>query len=156
MTPRTHSDRILVAAPAEHVYDLVADITRMGGYSPVCKECWWDEGDRPTVGAHFTGRNVIGDRTWETRSEVVAADRGREFAWVTSEGMVRWGYTFATADGRTEVTESWAFLPRGEEVYVERFGDDAEAQVAARYETLLVGIPATLAAIKAAAEATAA
>ena len=82
MTPRTHSDSIVVARPPHEVYELVADITRMGEYSPICKECWWDEGDGPRVGAHFTGRNVLPERTWETRSEVVAADPGREFAWV--------------------------------------------------------------------------
>ena len=94
MTPRTHSDSIVVARPPHEVYELVADITRMGEYSPICKECWWDEGDGPQVGAHFTGRNVLPERTWETRSEVVAADPGREFAWVVGADIARWGYTF--------------------------------------------------------------
>ena len=78
MTPRTHSDSLVVGRPPREVYDLVADVTRMGEYSPICKECWWDEGDGPRVGAWFTGRNELPDRTWETRSEVVAADLNRD------------------------------------------------------------------------------
>jgi len=152
MTPRTHSDSIVVARAPHEVYELVADVTRMGEYSPICRECWWDEGDGPRVGAHFTGRNVLPERTWETRSEVVAAEPGAEFAWVVGPQIVRWGYTFRAVEGGTEVVESWEFLPTGETVFEERFGDDAAAQVTDRYEKAVRGIPETLAAIKRAAE----
>jgi hypothetical protein len=152
MTPRTHSDSIVVARPPDAVYALVADVTRMGEYSPICAECWWDEGDGPRVGAHFTGRNVLPERTWETRSEVVAAEPGREFAWVVGPQMVRWGYTFTAVDDGTEVVESWEFLPAGETIFVERFGDDAPEQIADRHQKAVTGIPETLAAIKRAAE----
>lgn len=153
MTPRTHSDSIVVARTADDVYGLVADITRMGEYSPFCKACWWDEGEGPRVGAHFTGRNELPGRTYETRSEVVAADPGREFAFQLEGGIARWGYTFAAVDGGTEVTESWNFLPAGEELFAGHFGDDAPAEIADRYEKAVSGIPETLAAIKRAAEA---
>ena len=153
MTPRTHSDSIVIARPPDEVYELVADITRMGEYSPICVACWWNEGDGPSVGAHFTGRNVLPERTWETTSEVVAAEPGREFAWEVGPGIARWGYTFAEVDGGTEVVESWEFLPGGETMFEQRFGDDAEAQVTDRYEKAVSGIPETLAAIKRAAEA---
>ena len=85
----------------------------MGEWSPQCRACWWDEGGGPTVGAYFTGRNDDGKRTWETRSRVVAAEPGREFAWVVNDGWVRWGFTLEPADGGTRLTESWAFQPRG-------------------------------------------
>ena len=153
MTPRTHADSIVVARPPHEVYELVADVTRMGEYSPICTECWWDEGDGPHVGAHFTGRNVLPERTWETRSEVVAADPGREFAWVVGPRIARWGYTFGPVDGGTEVVESWEFLDDGLAIFDERFGDDAAAQVADRHQKAVTGIPETLAAIKRAAEA---
>ena len=55
----THSDSIIVARSSDDLYAMVADVTRMGQYSPICKECWWDEGGGPRVGAHFTGRNVL-------------------------------------------------------------------------------------------------
>jgi hypothetical protein len=142
-----------IARPPGDVYDMVADVTRMGHWSPVCKACWWDEGDGPRVGAVFTGRNELPDRTWETRSKVVAADPGREFAFVVLATGTRWGYTFTPVDGGTEVTESWEFPPEGQAVFQERFGDDAAVQVANRQEAAAEGIPRTLAALKAEAEA---
>src|SRR5919197_5403834 len=107
MEPQRHSESIVVARPPDELYDMVADVTRMGEWSPVCKACWWDEGAAPRVGAWFTGRNEMGEHTWETRSEVVAADRGREFAFVVSVSGTRWGYEFAPVDGGTRLTESW-------------------------------------------------
>jgi hypothetical protein len=153
MSNRHHSDSTVIARSPEHLYDMVSDVTRMGDWSPVCKACWWDEGESARVGASFTGRNELPERTWETRSEVVAADRGREFAFVVSATGTRWGYAFSPVDGGTQVTESWEFTPQAVGVFEERFGDDAENQIQARYELACTGIPATLAAIKTAAEA---
>jgi Polyketide cyclase / dehydrase and lipid transport len=148
-----HSDSLVISASADDLYDMVADVTRMGEWSPVCKECWWEDGhDGPAVGAWFIGRNVLPDRTWKTRSEVVAAERGREFAFIVGGTYVRWGYTFEPVDGGTRVTESWAPLPDLETIFQERFGAEADAQLADRAEAARTGIPATLAAIKRAAE----
>ena len=148
-----HSDSIVVARSPEELYDLVADVTRMGEWSPVCKACWWDDGGGPRVGATFTGRNELPDRTWETTSEVVVADPGREFAFVVTTTGTRWGYTFAAAEGGTELTESWEFPPQSFAFFEKRFGDDAPAQIATRVELARTGIAATLAAIKKTAEA---
>lgn len=149
----TYSDSVVVARSAEDLYDIVSDVSRMGDWSPVCKACWWEEeGGTARVGAWFGGRNELPERTWETRSEVVAADRGREFAFVNSGMIARWGYTFAPVDGGTELTESWEFLPGGISLFREHFGDDADAQIADRLEAARTGIPATLAAIKKSAE----
>jgi len=153
MTKLSHSDTITIARSPEDLYDMVSDIPRMGSWSPVCKACWWDEGAGPAVGAWFTGRNEVPERTWETRSEVAVADRGREFAFIVGGKWVRWGYTFTPVQGGTEVTESWEFLPDGIAMFEERFGAGAEAQIENRSEAAQSGIPATLAAIKADAEA---
>jgi hypothetical protein len=83
---------------------------------------------------------------------VVAAERGREFAFLVGGRLVRWGFTFAPVEGGTELTESWEFLPAGIARFHERYGDDAEAQIANRLEAAHTGIPETLAAIKKAAE----
>ena len=147
------SDSVVISRSPEDLYDMVSDVTRMGEWSPVCRACWWDDGESARVGAWFTGRNELPERTWETRSEVVAADPGREFAFVVGGTFVRWGYTFAAVDGGTEVTESWEFLPGGAAMFEQRFGADADAQLANRAELARSGIPATLAALKATAEA---
>jgi hypothetical protein len=149
---RTHSDSVVVAASPEVLYDLVADVTRTGEWSPICEACWWDEGAGPSVGSWFTGRNVTPERTWETRSEVVVADRPREFAWKVGGKLVRWGYVLEPVEGGTRLTESWEFLPGGLELFAERYGDQADAQVQERTQAMLKGIPETLAAIKRIAE----
>ena len=89
MDSRTHSDSVVVSTSPEALYDLVSDVTRTGQWSPVCTACWWDEGATGQVGDWFTGRNEVPGRTWETRSQVVTADRGREFAWVVGGKLVR-------------------------------------------------------------------
>jgi hypothetical protein len=154
MSSYQHAETIVIARPAEVLYDLVSDITQMGGWSPVCKACWWDDGDGPRPGASFTGRNELPERTWETRSQVMVADPGREFAFEVNGGWVRWGYTFAAVSGGTAVTESWEFLPLGIAGFRDRFGDHADAQIANRMQAAHTGIPITLAAIKKTAEST--
>jgi hypothetical protein len=152
MSDLHHSESVVVGASPEAVYDLVSDITRTGEWSPVCTACWWDEGASPRVGAWFTGRNVTPERTWETRSQVVVADRGREFAFVVGGSNVRWGFRFTPVDGGTEVTESWDFLPEGIAFFEQRYGEEAPAQIAQRTKAAHDGIPVTLAAIKRIAE----
>lgn len=146
------SESIHVAADPQTLYEMVSDVTRMGEWSPICRACWWDEGDGPAVGARFTGRNETSERTWETRSQVVAADPGRTFAWEVNDGWVYWGYSFEPMDGGTKLTESWEFLPKGVAGFREYFGDQADTEIDKRREAARTGIPATLAAIKRAAE----
>lgn len=152
MSELRHSGSITVAVPPEELYDLVSDVTRTGEWSPICTACWWDEGASAQEGDWFTGRNVTPERTWETRSRVVAADRGREFAFVVGGSYVRWGYTFTAVDGGTELTESWEFLPDGLAMFAERYGDAAQDEIADRTRAAHASIPATLAAIKRIAE----
>lgn len=147
-----HSDSLVINASPQTLYDMIADVARMGEWSPICKACWWDEGQGPAVGSWFTGRNEMPDRTWETRSQVVAAEPGVEFAWAVGGANTRWGYAFEAVDGGTRVTETWEVLPAGVAWFQERFGDDADNQLEIRADLARTGIPETLAAIKAAAE----
>ncbi len=154
MTTLEFADSILVAADPDRLYALVSDVTLMGQWSPVCTGCRWDPpADGPRVGAWFTGRNQSGGRTWETRSQVVAADPGRAFVWEVNGGWVRWGFTLTPADGGTLLTESWTFLPAGIEGFHQKYGAQADAQIAERVTAAHTGIPVTLAAIKRTAEA---
>jgi hypothetical protein len=152
MSRLSYSESVVVARTPEELYDMVADVTRMGEWSPVCKACWWEDSGGPKLGAWFSGRNEMPERTWETRSQVVAADRGREFAFAVGGSWVRWGYTFTAVEGGTRLTESWEFLPDGIARFHNRFGSDAQAQIVYRTENARQEIPVTLAAIKKAAE----
>ena len=150
---RSHQETVTVESSAEELYDVVSDITRTGEWSPICTSCWWDdEGEAGQVGAWFTGHNELPHRTWQTRSKVVAAERGREFAWVVGGSFVRWGFTFAPVGRGTALTESWEFLPDGIAMFHEKFGDDAPVQIAERTQQALDSIPKTLRAIKRIAE----
>ncbi|TDW28427.1 SRPBCC family protein [Cryobacterium psychrophilum] len=154
---RRHQESVRVETSAETLYDMVSDITRTGEWSPVCKSCWWDdEASAGQVGAWFTGRNELPHRTWETRSQVEAAERGREFAWVVGGSFVRWGFTLTPAGTGTILSEFWEFLPGGIAMFEEKFGDQADLQITDRTEQAFDGIPKTLAAIKRIAESIAA
>lgn len=146
--PLTYSDSVIIAATPSEVYAVVSDVTRTGEWSPVCQDCWWDEGSGPHLGAFFTGRNVTAERTWETRCEVIAATEGKEFGWSVTDGNVHWIYSMASVDGGTELTESWVFTSKGLAFFEERFGEHAAHEVAVRMQAAHEGIPATLAAIR--------
>jgi hypothetical protein len=143
---------VIRRVPAD-VYDMVADVTRMGEWSPTCTGCWWDDGDGPWHGSWFTGRNERLGREWQTRSLVQVADRGREFAFVVGGTGVRWGYAFDPVGSWTNVTESWQMLTDGITTFKAKYGEEAASMIADRRDVALWGIPITLAAIKAAAEA---
>src|SRR5258708_2211162 len=73
----------LIGRPPEDVYAIVSDVTRVGELSPVCQSGAWDDPTTVgTEGAWFTGHNAIGEFTWDTHCQVIAAEPGREFAFV--------------------------------------------------------------------------
>lgn len=97
-----------IPAPPQVVYDLVADVTRMGEWSPETTEAEWIDGATgPAVGARFRGRNTLGKNSWSTKPTVVAAERGREFSFeVPGKAGPRWRYQFVAEGDGTRVTES--------------------------------------------------
>lgn len=104
----------VIDAPAEQLYDMIADLSRMGEWSPECVAAEWTDGATgPATGARFVGHNRTGPRgmiKWSRRGTVLAADRGREFAFATEEGGVEgttWRYRLESVDGGTRVTESY-------------------------------------------------
>ena len=57
--------RIEMAAPPDVVYALVADVTRLGEWSPECYRCQWLDGVTAAVpGARFHGYNRRGGLRW--------------------------------------------------------------------------------------------
>ncbi len=112
---RHDAHSVVVDAPAERIYALVADLPRMGEWSPECRRVeWLDDAPGPVEGARFIGHNQGGPHglmKWSRRGRVVTADPGREFAFVTEEGGregTEWRYRFEKVDGGTRVTESYA------------------------------------------------
>jgi hypothetical protein len=108
------TEEIIVHAPAEEIYGLVAELTRMGEWSPECERVEWEDGATgPTAGARFVGHNRGGPlqlMRWSRRGRVLTAEPGREFAFVTEEGgreSTLWRYRFEPVEGGTQVTESY-------------------------------------------------
>jgi Polyketide cyclase / dehydrase and lipid transport len=111
---RQDSQSVVIEASAERIYELVADLPRMGDWSPECRQVEWLTGSTgPAEGATFIGHNRGGPgglMKWSRRGRVLAADPGREFAFVTEEGgreSTRWQYRLEPVEGGTRVIESY-------------------------------------------------
>ena len=155
LTKYQHSDSVVVAAPPDAVYALVSDVTRVGELSPVCKAGTWNDDTRTS----FAGTNVLTDREYSTFCRVDVAEPEREFTFVNrgtndSRDLVRWSYTFAPNGAGTEVTETWQVLDGFVDQVQEMAPDSDVSQI---LDVILPatqqGIAATLANVKAVAEA---
>lgn len=100
-----------IAAPAEQVWAMVADVTRMGEWSPENEGGEWIGGaSGPTSGARFRSRNRVGKRSWKTVATVTDAEPGRRFAFRVTAGPVPvadWAYAFEPTASGCRVTETW-------------------------------------------------
>jgi uncharacterized protein YndB with AHSA1/START domain len=146
--PETGSASIDIAAPPEVVWGLVADITRMGEWSPECWNAHWEDGsDAPAVGACFHGYNRAGTFEWDVPAAVTECEQGKVFAFEVPRGgeiVSRWRFDFASNGTGTTLTESFD-VPM-----INVAG--APSNFEGRYEMLVNGIETTIANIKAAAE----
>ena len=100
-----------IAATADALWGMVADVTRMGEWSPETARCQWLRGaSGPAVGARFKGVNRNGKRRWSTISTVRDCVPGEVFAFATTAGpfsVARWEYRFEPSPTGTTVTETW-------------------------------------------------
>jgi hypothetical protein len=151
---------VVIDAPAERIWDMVADVTRMGEWSPECFRCRWVGSKKgPEVGARFVGFNRAGWRVWATPNVVVEAERGRIFAWRTLANGNIWSYRMEPAggaegtgdDGSTVVTESRQ-LPAKRPWYAKLLLDIFFRGTARHDERMREGIRKTLERLKSVAE----
>ena len=106
-----------MAAPADRVWRVLSDVTRIGEFSPETFEAeWLDGATGPQVGARFRGhvnRNGKGLIYWTTCT-VIAAEPGREFAFGVGSAVKplnTWRYRLDPAGEGTDVTESFELAP---------------------------------------------
>ncbi len=104
------SESIVINASPDTVYDLVADVDRMGEWSPEATGARGADGP-PAEGERFMGMNRRGPVVWFTFCTVRAADRGAEFEFDVDFGpfpVSTWRYDFEdVGDGTTRVVETW-------------------------------------------------
>ena len=131
--------KLRMNAPADKIWATLADVERMGEWSPECYRVRWVGGARSpaTKGARFKGYNRWQRwLRWTMSCEVMTADPGRELSWSTVRGgkeIVRWTYRLQPANGATEVTESfeaksWPLDVRLFEDYVMRNRNEGRKQ----------------------------
>jgi hypothetical protein len=90
---------------------MVADLTRMGEWSPENEGVTWVRGATgPKPGATFSGANRNGKKKWSTDGTVIDAEPGRLFTFrVKAAGfkVAEWRYVFETTATGCRVTETW-------------------------------------------------
>jgi uncharacterized protein YndB with AHSA1/START domain len=155
----------VVAAQPELVWDLVADVTRVGEWSPECiRATWLEEPGRPQPGARFTGRNrFAGGFEYEVTCVVTEADRPRAFAWVVLDDSgdpgrpsSSWRYRIdPLPGGGSRVRQRFTHGP-GDSYLREvaaKAPDEAAGIIAVRLDGLRANMSVTLHAMKAAVTA---
>lgn len=104
-----------INSPADKIWALVSDVTRMGEYSPEVIEAEWIGGATgPAVGVRYRG-HVRRNENWPflywTTCEITECAPGGvfEFAVMMRDRPINtWRYEFrATQEGGTDVTESF-------------------------------------------------
>lgn len=100
-----------IRADAGRLYQLVADLPRMGEWSPENTGGKWVKGSTgPTVGAHFKGTNRNGWRRWSTDVVVTVAEPGQRFSFDVTSGpfkVATWDYRFDASGDATTVVQTW-------------------------------------------------
>lgn len=144
-----------IAAPAEKIYAMVTDLTRMGEWSPDNVGGEWKGGvSGAAPGAVFKGKNSNGGKKWSGVVRVDDATAPKRFAFTTIVGPMKigtWSYDIEpTADG-CKVTESW--VDKRNPVFSLPFLGKAVTGVADRATHNKAAMETTLANLKKAAEA---
>jgi uncharacterized protein YndB with AHSA1/START domain len=103
-------ERPITATP-EAAWELIADITRMGDWSPETTSAeWTGESNGPAAGARFKGTNQKDSKKWRSDCVVTACVPGKRFAFDVKAGPFKiagWAYEFSPADSGCLVTEVW-------------------------------------------------
>ncbi|HET9733357.1 MAG TPA: SRPBCC family protein [Acidimicrobiales bacterium] len=149
---------VLVDAPAEVVWALVTDVDLPGRFSGEFKGARWID-DGPGLGARFVGRNehpALG--SWESTSWVTRYEPPRAFGWAVSDPdhpSATWWYSLEPEGGRVRLRHGGRMgpAPSGLTGAITAMPDKEERIIARRLQEWTRGMEATVAGIKALAEA---
>lgn len=117
MQPLAEADdeaTVLVEASPVAVWAVIADVTRIPEWSPVCHRVEWVAPSAAAEpGARFRGHNKLNGARWSRVCEITIADPGRELAFSTEfkgRESTRWRYALRAESGGTRVTESYEIV----------------------------------------------
>lgn len=148
---------IVIAAPIERVWALVADIEVPARFSSEFLGAHWIDPE-PRFGARFVGRNhhdALGE--WETTSFVVRYDPPRAFEWAVTDRdhpSASWWFDLDEDLGGTRLRQGMRMgpAPSGLSIAIEAMPDKEEKIVARRLEEHERNMRATLEGIRRLAE----
>ena len=163
VTRLTAAAEEVVTARPELVWDLVADVTRVGEWSPECiGAARLGDPGQPEPGARITGHNRFPNGfEYEVTCVVTEADWPRAFAWVVLDDSgdparpsSSWRYQIDPLPGGSRVRQRFTHGPGASYLRAPaaKAPDQAAEIVAARRDALRANMSATLRAMKAAAE----
>lgn len=107
---------VVVPAPPEAVWPVIADVTRIGEWSHECTSAKWISApEQAKVGSRFRGRNRIGWMRWSQNCEFVSVDPPHQLSWVTLPSQImpattHWQFTLEPAEEGTRITQSYQVL----------------------------------------------
>jgi Polyketide cyclase / dehydrase and lipid transport len=98
----------MMAGDPRKIYELIADVTRMGDWSPESAGAEWLTGEPGTVGSTFRGDNRRPWMKWSTLCTVITAEPGKRFAFAVNavgRPVSTWEYEITPRAGGCQVTE---------------------------------------------------
>jgi hypothetical protein len=159
------SESVVVAAAVDQAWALIAEVTRMGEFSPECVAVRWTRGSTPSVGNTFEGTNLAVvhsggqalEAEWTRPCTITRSESERVFAYTVGDRFdgtpaSEWEFELSRAqDGGCRIVQTFRHRPDGlSGIRVQADADPprAEAIVAARTGDLAAGMRETLARIK--------
>ena len=141
---------ITISAPAQLIWSMISDITRMGEWSPETTSAQWLEpATAPVAGARFKGTNKRRS-SWTTVAEVLTAAPSEEFTFrVGKRRPAIWSYHLQADGNGTNVRESFDVQRYGP---MDRLMFRLTTGVKDRQADLVAACQVTLARLKVAAE----
>jgi Polyketide cyclase / dehydrase and lipid transport len=113
---RTCSAETVIDAPAEAIWAVVCDVTRVGEWSGECRGCSWVGAvSAPIPGARFRGANRRSWLRWTRLNEIITVNEPVQLNWRTIPSgpypdSVEWQIDLARENGSTRVRESFTVL----------------------------------------------
>ncbi|MFF0493905.1 SRPBCC family protein [Nocardia sp. NPDC003482] len=148
--PQPLEASIDIAAPPDRVWAVLSDLKRMPEFSP--NTVRMVPLGTPRAGTWTVNLNRDGRKYYPTTSRIVRFEPGREFAFRMNENATIWSYTLEATPTGTRLVER-RDVPNGVRKPVRMMVEAFLGGEAAFEQNLVDGMHATLAKIKAAAEA---
>jgi hemerythrin-like domain-containing protein len=114
--PRSGQVEVVVEAPIDAVWRIVADVTRVGEWSHECRRVeWLDAATTAAPGVRFRGVNKAGPWSWSRINEIIVADKPHTLVWRTIPTPLypdssEWRITLGSAEGQTRIVQSFQVL----------------------------------------------